>query len=138
MSEPTVLKKVFFNVDNPRWVNFIANMFYINPCFQFGKIFADINNIVTAHFDVMSLNWVQSNEIFEYHHMFEGQSGEFFSKDRYYVVPMTDTLWTFLYNMMIFGTLAWYLDNTLSQNRGVPKPWYFPLMVSYWFPFLDN
>jgi len=70
--------------------------------------------------------------------LFEGQHGEFFSKDRYYIVPVTDTLWTYLYNMMFFGTLAWYLDNTLSQNRGVPKPWYFPLMISYWFPFLDN
>lgn len=51
---------------------------------------------------------------------------------------MTDTLWTYIYNMMFFGTLAWYLDNTLSQNRGVPRPWYFPFMLSYWFSILEN
>lgn len=51
LSEPTVLKKVFFNTDMPFWVSMISNIFYINPCFQFGKIFADINHIVTARFD---------------------------------------------------------------------------------------
>lgn len=51
---------------------------------------------------------------------------------------MYDTLWTYIYNMMAFGFLAWYMDNILSQNRGVPRPWYFPFMITFWFPFLEQ
>merc|ERR1712023_392922 len=118
LSEPTVLKKVFFNLDMPIWVSLISKVFYINPCFQFGKIFGDINNVVTARFDPQSFNWISSYENFEYKHIFQVQEGEFFSKDRYLVVSMYDTLWTYIYNMMAFGFLAWYMDNILSQNRG--------------------
>lgn len=70
--------------------------------------------------------------------MFMAEEGEFFSKDRYRVVPMVDTLWTYLYNIMIYSILAWYMDNVLSQNRGVTRPWYFPFMLSFWFPFLEK
>jgi len=69
LSEPTILKKVFFNLDMPVWVSFLANIFYINPCFQFGKIFGDINHVVTARFDPQSLNWINSYETFTYAHM---------------------------------------------------------------------
>lgn len=30
--------------------------------------------------------------------------------------------------------LAWYFDNTIVENRGIARPWYFPLQPSYWFP----
>jgi len=33
MSEPTVLKKVFFNLDQPVWVNRMIQVFYLMPCF---------------------------------------------------------------------------------------------------------
>ena len=33
LSEPTVLKKVFFNLDMPNWVRIISYIFYFNPCF---------------------------------------------------------------------------------------------------------
>lgn len=51
---------------------------------------------------------------------------------------MYDTIWTYFYNMMAFGFFAWYMDNILSQNRGVPRPWYFPIMPTFWFPFLEQ
>lgn len=70
LSEPTVLKKVFFNLDMPVWVSMISKIFYINPCFMFGKIFGDINNVVTARFDPQSFNWISSQENFEYKHIF--------------------------------------------------------------------
>ena len=114
LSDPTVQKKVFFNLDMPVWVRLISNVFYLNPCFQFGKIFGDINNVVTSKFDTLSLNWINSNEHFEYKHMFMAEEGEFFSKDRYRVVPMVDTLWTYVYNIAIYSILAWYMDNVLS------------------------
>ena len=51
---------------------------------------------------------------------------------------MVDTFQTYLYNMAFFGILAWYMDNVLSQNRGVPRPWYFPFTLSFWFQFMDT
>ena len=33
LSEPTIIKKVFFNLDMPIWVNFITKAFYLMPCF---------------------------------------------------------------------------------------------------------
>ena len=51
LSEPTAMKKVFFNLDNPVWISIATNLFYFNPCFQFGKIFGDITNIVCSRFD---------------------------------------------------------------------------------------
>jgi len=31
--EPTVQKKLFFNLNNPDWVNYVTKVFYLNPCF---------------------------------------------------------------------------------------------------------
>lgn len=58
LSEPTIIKKVFYNIDQPLWVYLTTKLFYLVPCFQFGKIFADITNIVCFHFDPENLNWV--------------------------------------------------------------------------------
>ena len=33
LSEPTAMKKVFFNLDNPFWISIATNLFYFNPCF---------------------------------------------------------------------------------------------------------
>jgi len=51
---------------------------------------------------------------------------------------MVDTLITYFYNMIFFGILAWYMDNILSQNRGVPRPWYFPFKFSFWCSILEK
>jgi hypothetical protein len=70
LSEPTAMKKVFFNLDNPMWISIATNLFYFNPCFQFGKIFGDITNIVCSRFDPQSLNWVNTYKEFEYNDIF--------------------------------------------------------------------
>lgn len=33
LAEPTVIKKVFFNLDMPPWVNVVNKVFYLMPCF---------------------------------------------------------------------------------------------------------
>ncbi|XP_063056412.1 retinal-specific phospholipid-transporting ATPase ABCA4-like [Engraulis encrasicolus] len=33
---------------------------------------------------------------------------------------------------LLYGTLAWYLDNVFPGQYGVGRPFYFPLQLSYW------
>nr|XP_026646313.1 retinal-specific ATP-binding cassette transporter [Zonotrichia albicollis] len=53
--------------------------------------------------------------------------------------PLEGDEYSFLFsiNMMIFdaflyGVLSWYLDNIFPGDYGLPQPWYFPLLESYW------
>lgn len=57
LSEPTIMKKIFFNLDMPIWVRVFSSAFWLAPSFQFGKIYGDIANVVLAKFDPKSLTW---------------------------------------------------------------------------------
>lgn len=72
----------------------------------------------------------------EFDDIYRTQSGVFFSKDRYLVVSMYDTFFTLIYITVFYAVLAWYFDNTIVENRGIARPWYFPLQPSYWLPQL--
>ena len=37
-------------------------------------------------------------------------------------------------DIFIYTVLAWYFSHVWFTKVGVPKPWYFPLKPSYWFP----
>lgn len=43
-----------------------------------------------------------------------------------------------VYITVLYTILAWYFDNILPMNRGVPKPWFFIFTISYWLPFLKT
>uniref|UniRef100_A0A8C3GW69 P-type phospholipid transporter n=1 Tax=Corvus moneduloides TaxID=1196302 RepID=A0A8C3GW69_CORMO len=54
--------------------------------------------------------------------------------------PLEGDEYSFLFsiNMMLFdaflyGILSWYLDNVFPGDYGLPQPWYFPVLESYWF-----
>ena len=51
---------------------------------------------------------------------------------------MVQTTQTLLYLVLLYGTLTWYFDKVGPGNRGVPLPWYFPFMLSYWCPCLSS
>jgi len=53
--------------------------------------------------------------------------------DRFFVVSFIETSYTLVYITIFYSTLAWYCDNVYPSNRGISKPWFFPLMPSYWF-----
>jgi len=94
---------------------------------------------VCAHFDPDELNWKRlGRESFEFNDLFTEVEGVFYSKDRFKVDSVVTTGSTFIYLMVFYATLVWYLDNVIPSNRGVPKPIFFPLMPSYWFPFLRS
>lgn len=33
---------------------------------------------------------------------------------------------------LIYGLIAWYIEAVFPGDYGVPQPWYFPVMPSYW------
>ena len=93
LSEPTTLKKIFFNENNIGWVEKIAYLFYLVPCFNFGKMFGDITNVVCAKFDTMTLSWsADYKRPFEFSDLYTEQQGSFFSGDRYTVVSMSRSM----------------------------------------------
>ena len=73
LAEPMMMKKVFFNEDMPDNIKNITKIFYLNPCFQVAKMFADITNTVSAHFDAESFNWIKSEEDFYFEDIFKVQ-----------------------------------------------------------------
>ena len=136
LAEPTMIKKVFYNLDMPSWITIGIRSFYFIPAFQFGKMFMDLTTITCFHFDPEHLYWVKSERDFEWDDLFNRNKGVFFSLDRYEVDSMWETAQTLIYLIMWYGFLAWYFDNTLPDNRGVPKEWNFFLKPSFWFPTL--
>lgn len=138
LSEPTLMKKIIYNLDTPLWVKAVINIFYLNPCFTFGKMFSDITNVTNATFDAKAMMWTKTNRPFVWNDVFLEQRGEFFSMDRYYVPSMAATSVAMPAVIMFYGTLSWYFDQVLPKNRGVVQPWYFPLMPSYWCPCLSQ
>lgn len=138
LSEPTLMKKIIYNLDTPMWVNLVINIFYLNPCFTFGKMFSDITNVTNATFDAKAMMWTKTNRKFEWADCFTEQHGEFFSLDRYHVPSLAATSVAMPGVIIFYGVLSWYFDQVLPQNRGVVQPWYFPLMPSYWIPCLST
>lgn len=80
------------------------------------------------------MGWVKSEHEWEFEDLWYEDEGVFISKDRYRVTSMVGTGWTLVYVGSFFSFLAWYFDHTLSQNRGVGKPWTFFIMPSFWCP----
>jgi ATP-binding cassette subfamily A (ABC1) protein 3 len=39
-----------------------------------------------------------------------------------------------LFDVFLYGFLAWYLDKVIPSEYGTPLPFYFPFMPSYWLP----
>jgi hypothetical protein len=138
ISEPSTLKKIFFNLDNSLAFKVAARLFYLNPCFEFAKMFADVTSVACAFFSPETFTWFASTREFEYSDLFREQTGIFLTKDRYHVVSFYDTTFDLLLLMLFYGLLAWYFDSTLSSNRGVPLPKDFLFRPSFWFSSLRN
>ena len=83
LSEPTIIKKVFYNLDQPDWVMQMTKVFYLFPSFMFGKMFSDITYVTSFRFDAENVMWIKSERDFIWDDMFYHQEGVFFSKDRF-------------------------------------------------------
>lgn len=134
LSEPMMMKKVFFNLDTPLYMQRITKLFYLNPCFQVAKMFADITNTVSAHFDSESFNWIKSEEDFHWEDIWRIQEGKFVSEEKFMVPSLWDTGITLVIVSSLYFFLTFYFDSILPENRGVPQPWYFLISPYYWFP----
>ncbi|XP_075689302.1 retinal-specific phospholipid-transporting ATPase ABCA4 isoform X2 [Rhinoderma darwinii] len=40
-----------------------------------------------------------------------------------------------LFDSFVYWTIAWYIDHVFPGEYGIPKPWYFPLLPTYWCKF---
>ncbi|PFX17779.1 ATP-binding cassette sub-family A member 3 [Stylophora pistillata] len=38
----------------------------------------------------------------------------------------------FVVDSIVYGLIAWYVEAVFPGNYGVPQPWYFPVLASYW------
>ena len=115
LSEPTTLKKIFFNENNVSWVEKVTFLFYLIPCFNFGKMFGDVTSIVCAKFDTQSLSWnSDAKRPFLYEDIFHEQKGSFFSGDRYTVSSLARTQELQTYLAFFYLVCAWYFDNVIA------------------------
>jgi ABC-type multidrug transport system ATPase subunit len=46
--------------------------------------------------------------------------------------PVSQAMLMMLLDIPLYAFLAWYLNNVVPQEWGVPLPWYYPLQRSYW------
>ncbi|XP_034020928.1 phospholipid-transporting ATPase ABCA1-like [Thalassophryne amazonica] len=42
------------------------------------------------------------------------------------------SIFMMLFDAALYWGLTWYIENVFPGQYGIPKPWYFPLMSSYW------
>ncbi|KAM4642187.1 retinal-specific phospholipid-transporting ATPase ABCA4 [Discoglossus pictus] len=56
--------------------------------------------------------------------------------------PVEEDEYSFLFSIFmmffdafIYWILAWYIDNVFPGEYGMPKPWYFPFLATYWCTF---
>lgn len=43
-----------------------------------------------------------------------------------------------LLDAVLYQVLAWYIEKVKPGSLGLPQPWYFPVMRSYWFPPVEE
>ena len=44
---------------------------------------------------------------------------------------MADVFLMMVVDIVFYGIIVWYFDNTMPGDYGIPKPWYFPFTVSH-------
>mmetsp|Transcript_16469 Transcript_16469/g.27961 ORF Transcript_16469/g.27961 Transcript_16469/m.27961 type:complete len:280 (+) Transcript_16469:980-1819(+) len=136
ISEPSTLKKIFYNKDSTMVFKTFTWIFHLNPCFHFAKMFQDITNVACSSLNPKTVGWEKSTRHFDYSDIFLEQEGAFFTQEKYHVPSLLQTSCETFYICLMYVLLAWYFDSILSQNRGVPQPKLFFLSPFYWIPSL--
>ena len=117
LSDAIVLYKIFFNLDMPEWTIYLRYCFELLPCFHFTKLYGDVARITSNHMLPEHLLWVPGRE-FQTEDWFTVVHGVFFTKDRFVVPSMMNTLQRIMVLNFIYLTFAWYFDNVIASNRG--------------------
>ncbi|KAH0628410.1 hypothetical protein JD844_009534 [Phrynosoma platyrhinos] len=45
---------------------------------------------------------------------------------------LTTSVSMMLFDSLLYGIMTWYIEAVFPGQFGIPRPWYFPLMKSYW------
>ncbi|XP_066471023.1 phospholipid-transporting ATPase ABCA1 [Tiliqua scincoides] len=75
---------------------------------------------------------------FRYFSLFEEQ-GTGVQWDNVFQNPLNDdtfnltaTTCMMLFDSLLYGIMTWYIESVFPGQYGIPRPWYFPFMKSYW------
>ncbi|KAL8202962.1 UNVERIFIED_CONTAM: ATP-binding cassette sub- A member 1 [Gekko kuhli] len=45
---------------------------------------------------------------------------------------LTTSFYMMLLDTLLYGIMTWYIDSVFPGQYGIPRPWYFPFLKSYW------
>ncbi|XP_075038451.1 retinal-specific phospholipid-transporting ATPase ABCA4 isoform X2 [Mixophyes fleayi] len=45
------------------------------------------------------------------------------------------SIFMMLFDAFVYWVFAWYIDHVFPGEYGIPKPWYFPFLATYWCTF---
>ncbi|KAJ6657074.1 hypothetical protein lerEdw1_002819 [Lerista edwardsae] len=45
---------------------------------------------------------------------------------------LTASMCMMLFDSLLYGIMTWYIESVFPGQYGIPRPWYFPFMKSYW------
>ncbi|XP_061489157.1 phospholipid-transporting ATPase ABCA1 isoform X1 [Rhineura floridana] len=45
---------------------------------------------------------------------------------------LTTSVYMMLFDSLLYGIMTWYIESVCPGQYGIPRPWYFPFMKSYW------
>ncbi|KAG8436753.1 hypothetical protein GDO86_007731 [Hymenochirus boettgeri] len=48
------------------------------------------------------------------------------------------SIFMMLFDALVYWILAWYIDHVFPGQYGIPKPWYFPFLATYWYKFHND
>uniref|UniRef100_A0A670ZUT2 P-type phospholipid transporter n=1 Tax=Pseudonaja textilis TaxID=8673 RepID=A0A670ZUT2_PSETE len=46
---------------------------------------------------------------------------------------LTLSVFMMVLDSLLYGLMTWYIESVFPGQYGIPRPWYFPFMKSYWF-----
>ncbi|CAG2106636.1 unnamed protein product [Medioppia subpectinata] len=59
---------------------------------------------------------------------------ELFAKTPFIELSLAEVLSVQIFSCFFWAAMIWYLDAVWVHDDGLPKPFYFPIQPSYWFP----
>lgn len=113
------------------WIVAIRYLLSCYPPFSLAKAWSDISSLSSA-VPSISEGMIVDGPGFFWADMYKYRV--ILDTKDFYVAspPPADSYYTLLINILIFGTLTWYLDNVLPGEHGSPRPFYFMFTREYW------
>lgn len=113
------------------WIVAVRYILSSYPPFNLAKAWSDISALSSA-IPSFSEGMIVDGPGFHWSDMYKYRVVLDTSKLYVASPPPANSYYTLLINILIFGVLAWYLDNVLPGEHGSPRPFYFLFTREYW------